>query len=67
MTLNVEVDETKERSQCYATDKHIESFNFPKKGITWEGLIVIYIGELNKIKEIEGDDPYQIDEKKIYE
>ena len=57
MTLNVIVNQSKECSQCYATDKHIESLYFPEKGIFWEGLIVIYIGELNKIKEIESYDP----------
>ena len=65
MTLNVKVNQTKECPQCDTTDKHIESFDFSKKRIFWEGLIVIYIGELNKIKEIESDDPYQIDEQKI--
>ncbi len=67
MTLNVIVNQTKECPQCYATDKHIESFDFPKKRIFREWLIVIYIGELNKIKEIECDDPYQINEQKIYD
>jgi hypothetical protein len=54
MTLNVIVNKTKECTQRNATDKHIESLYFPKKRITRNWLIIIYIGELNKIKEIEG-------------
>jgi len=62
VTLNVKINETKECSQCYATDKHIESLNFPKKGITREWLIIIYIGKLKKVEEIKSENPYQIDE-----
>ena len=67
MTFNVKVNQTKERPQYYATDKHIESFYLSKKRITWECLIVIQIGELNKIKEKESDNPHQIDEQNIYD